>query len=63
MKIKCLLFGCLYKGTKAKTVDGVFTITGKCIQCGKEKVLVKDYIRNVEKYLGLEASKEIRQGD
>ena len=62
MNIKCLLFGCLYKQTEAKTDDGVFTMTGKCIRCGKEKVLVKDDIRNVEKYLGLnlgfEASKE-----
>lgn len=54
MKIKCLLFGCIYKQTEARTVDGVFTITGKCIRCGKEKVLVKDDIKNVEKYLGLE---------
>lgn len=58
MKIRCLLFGCLYEQTEAKTVDGVFTITGKCIRCGEEKVLVQDDIRNVKKCLGLEASNE-----
>ena len=58
MTIRCLLFGCLYRNLKAKTVDGVFTITGKCIRCGKEKVLVKDDIKNVEKFIGLGARKE-----
>ena len=53
MKIKCLLFGCLCKQTGAKTVDGFFTLTGKCIRCGKEKVLVKEDAKKVEKYLGL----------
>lgn len=53
MKIRCLLFGCLYRHTKAKTVDGFFILTGKCIRCGKEKVLVKEDMKKVEKYLGL----------
>lgn len=58
MKIRCLLFGCLYRHTKAKTVDGFFILTGKCIRCGKEKVLVKDDIKKVEKYLGLDVARQ-----
>lgn len=54
MGLRCFLFGCRYKETVPNSENGIFTITGKCIVCGKEKVLVREDIHTVYKMLGLD---------
>jgi hypothetical protein len=59
MKIKCLFCGCKYKQTGAETVNGIFIITGKCVICGKKKVLVEEDWENVKNWFTLDASLEV----
>lgn len=53
MSIKCILFGCIYKGTQGKMENGIFRIKGKCIRCGKEKVLVEEPWSEVQRLLNI----------
>ena len=53
MNLRCLLFGCRYKQTQGKQKNGIFRIKGKCIHCGKEKVLVEEPWEEVQKILNI----------
>ena len=51
MKLRCVLFGCEYKDIEAKTENGIFTIRGNCVHCGKEAILVQQPYEELEKIL------------
>lgn len=53
MKLRCLLLGCEYKQTLGKVENGIFRIRGKCIHCGKEKVLVQQPWDDVKEMLNV----------
>ena len=53
MKLRCILCGCEYKQTQGKTENGIFRIKGKCIHCGKEKVLVEQPWEEMQKMLNI----------